>query len=230
MSKFLLNILPQISKALVNSKIQFLIQKFFFLISVRPTLRPTRPLAQPAHWPHRPRRLKPSRPAHPAHASVASSREIRLPVLVRAFRAGRLSLVPLTTGPQLSVPSTNSSCPSSPAPPPIPGHRAPPSSAPRVPPSHYHLAFISPPLISLLNPPPSSMALKPLTPVLTALAAPPRCSPGPYKRQAPPPSSTTPSPTSFPLSPRLSSVLTERCRLPVLHHHRPASTAPPELQ
>jgi hypothetical protein len=31
MSKFLLNILLQISKAWVNSKIQFLIQKFFFL-------------------------------------------------------------------------------------------------------------------------------------------------------------------------------------------------------
>jgi hypothetical protein len=31
MSKFLLNLLVQISKALVNSKIQFLIQKFFFL-------------------------------------------------------------------------------------------------------------------------------------------------------------------------------------------------------
>jgi hypothetical protein len=31
MSKFLLNLLLQISEALVNSKIQFLIQKFFFL-------------------------------------------------------------------------------------------------------------------------------------------------------------------------------------------------------
>jgi hypothetical protein len=32
MSKFLLNLLLQNSKSLVNSKIQFLIQKFFFLI------------------------------------------------------------------------------------------------------------------------------------------------------------------------------------------------------
>jgi hypothetical protein len=31
MSKFLINLLVQISKALVNSKMQFLIQKFFFL-------------------------------------------------------------------------------------------------------------------------------------------------------------------------------------------------------
>jgi hypothetical protein len=48
MSKFLLNLLVQISKALVNSKIQFLIQKFFSSLSARPTLWPTRPLAQPA--------------------------------------------------------------------------------------------------------------------------------------------------------------------------------------
>jgi hypothetical protein len=32
MSKFLLNLLLQISKALVNSKIKFLIQKSFFLV------------------------------------------------------------------------------------------------------------------------------------------------------------------------------------------------------
>jgi hypothetical protein len=48
MPKFLLNILVQISKALVNSKIQFLIHKFFSSLSARPTLRPTRSLAQPA--------------------------------------------------------------------------------------------------------------------------------------------------------------------------------------
>jgi hypothetical protein len=68
MSKFLLNLLLQISKALINSKFQFLIQKFFFLISTRPT-----------HWPRHPHRPKPFRSAHPAHASVASSQEIRLP-------------------------------------------------------------------------------------------------------------------------------------------------------
>jgi hypothetical protein len=48
MSKFLLNLLVQISKVLVNSKIKFLIQKFFSSLSARPTLRPTRSLAQPA--------------------------------------------------------------------------------------------------------------------------------------------------------------------------------------
>jgi hypothetical protein len=49
MSKFLQNLLVQISKALVNSKIQIFNSKFFFSsFSARPTLRPTRPLAQPA--------------------------------------------------------------------------------------------------------------------------------------------------------------------------------------
>jgi hypothetical protein len=51
MSKFLLNLLLQISKAFVNSKIQFLIQKSFSLLSARPTLWPIRPLAQPARQP-----------------------------------------------------------------------------------------------------------------------------------------------------------------------------------
>jgi hypothetical protein len=100
-------------------------------------------------------------------------------LLVHAFRAGRLSHVSLSTGPQLSVPSPTSSRLSWPTPPPLPGHRAPPSSTPRVPPDRYHLAFISPPLNPLLNPPPSSMALKPLMPVLNSPATPPRRSPGP---------------------------------------------------
>jgi hypothetical protein len=228
MSKFLLNLLLQISKALVDSKIQFSIRNFFFHafgpaeLAAHPTFGPAG-----SRWPLLSRAE--SNPAGPASPCVDDAfAEVRFSFWFTPSRAGRLSLIPLTTGPRLSAPSPTSSHPSSPAPPPIPGHRAPPSSAPRVPPSRYHLAFISPPLISLLNPPPSSMALKSLTPALTALATPPRCSPGPYKRRAPPTSSTTPSPASFSISPCLSSVLTKRRRLPVLHHHRPASTAPPE--
>jgi hypothetical protein len=75
---------------------------------------------------------------------------------------------------------------------------------------------------------PSSMALKPLTPTLTAPATPPRRTPGPYKRRAPSPSFTAPLPAPISLSPRLSSPLTERRRLAILHRHRPASSAPPE--
>jgi hypothetical protein len=102
MSKFFLNLLLQISKALVNSKIQFLIRKFFSLLSARQTPRPVRPLAQPAHRLHHPRRPKQSRPAHPARASVTSSREIHFPFRITPSRAGRLSLVSLSTRPHLS--------------------------------------------------------------------------------------------------------------------------------
>jgi hypothetical protein len=120
-----------------------------------------------------------SNPAGPASPRVDGAfAEVRFPFWFTPSRAGRLSLVPLTTGPWLSALSPTSSLLSSPAPPPIPGHRASPSSAPWVPPSRYHFSFISPPLISLLNPPPSSMALKPLTPALTAPAIPP---PAPIK-------------------------------------------------
>jgi hypothetical protein len=51
MSKFLVNLLLQISKALVNSKIQFLIQKFSFLtfspidLAAHSAFGPTSPLA-----------------------------------------------------------------------------------------------------------------------------------------------------------------------------------------
>jgi hypothetical protein len=110
MSKFLLNLLLQISEALVNSKIQFLIQKFFSLLLARPTPWPVRPLALPAHRPHWPaspadppaHRPKQSWPAHPACASVVSSRKIRFPFRIMPSRAGRLSLISLSTGPHLS--------------------------------------------------------------------------------------------------------------------------------
>jgi hypothetical protein len=136
-------------------------------------------------------------------------------LLVRTFRAGRLSLVSLTSGPRLSAPSPTSSRPSSPAPPPLSNHRVPPSSTPRVSPSRYGLTFIFPPLITLLNPPPSSMVLMPLTSALTPAppATPPRCSLDPYKRRAPPPKFTTPLPASLHFSPRSSLPLTECRRL-----------------
>jgi hypothetical protein len=104
MSKFLLNLILQISKALVNSKIKFLIQKLFSLLSARPTPWPVRPPSQPAHQPHRPRRPKQSWSAHLARASVASSWETRFPFWITPSRAGRLSLVSLSTGAHLSDP------------------------------------------------------------------------------------------------------------------------------
>jgi hypothetical protein len=228
MSKFLLNLLLQISKALLNSKIQFLIQKFSFLtfgpadLAAHSAFGPTSPLASlpPQAETH------PSQPTYPMRRSCLHGNKFSL--LVRAFRAGRLSLISLSSGPRLSAPSLTSGRLSSPAPPPLPGHPAPPSSVPQVPPSRYHPAFIFPPLIPLLNPPSSSMALKPLTPALTPLATPPRRSPDPYKRRAPPPDRTSPSPSSL-----LSTLEPPSHRAPpppVLHHHRPASMPPPELR
>jgi hypothetical protein len=79
MSKFLLNLLLQISKALINSKIQFLIQKFFFH-----TFGPADLVAHSAYGPASPLASLPpqaetARLAHLAHASVASSREYVFP-------------------------------------------------------------------------------------------------------------------------------------------------------
>jgi hypothetical protein len=102
MSKFLLNLLLQISKALVNSKIQFLIQKSCSLLSAQPTLRPVRPLAQPAHRPRRSPQAEIASAGPSSRASVASSREICFPFQITPSRAGRLSLVSLSTGPHLS--------------------------------------------------------------------------------------------------------------------------------
>ena len=142
MSKFLLNLLLQISKALVNSKIQFLIRKFFSLLLARPTPRPVRPPAQLAHRLRRPRRPKSSRPAHLARASVASSRKIRFPFRITPSQAGRLSLVSLSTGPHLS------DSPPSPCRPTPVGNPPRHCPAPRMPPSFY-----SPPSsLSPLNP------------------------------------------------------------------------------
>jgi hypothetical protein len=117
----------------------------------RSTLRPIRPLspASPLATPPPQAETVPAGPSSPRVGRVFAGNMSSL--LVRAFRAGRLSHVSRSTGPQMSVPSPTFSCPSLPVPPPIPGHLAPLSSVPRVPSSRYHLAFISPPLISLLN-------------------------------------------------------------------------------
>jgi hypothetical protein len=154
MSKFLLNLLLQICKALVNSKIQFLIQKFFFL-----AFGPTDLAAHSAFGPASPAglavlagRYHPRRPIQPVCRWRLCGSTFSL--LVRAFRAGCFSLISLSSGPPLSAPSLTSGHPSSAAPPPPPGHPTPPSSAPRVPLSRYHPAIIPPPLIPLLNPAP----------------------------------------------------------------------------
>jgi hypothetical protein len=112
-------------------------------------------------------------------------------------RASAVSFVPHLWPPELGLAATAS------RPPRVAQLRALGAAEP-LPPRHH------PPLIPLL--PPSSMALKPLMPALTP-ATPPRCSPDPYKRRAPPSGFTAPLPASLLFSPRSSIALIERHHL-----------------
>jgi hypothetical protein len=148
MSKFLLNLLLQISKALVNSKFRFLIQKSFSLLSARPTLRPDRPLAQPAHRPHRSPQAEivPAGPSSPrvGHVFVGNT----FSFLDHAFPS-RLPLPRLSINRAPPVRITTFPAPADPGQK-FPRTAAPPRHcpAPRMPPSFY-----SPPSsLSPLNP------------------------------------------------------------------------------
>jgi hypothetical protein len=80
MSKFLLNLLLQNSKSMVNSKIQFLIQKLFYLI-----FGPADLAAHPAfglagsHWPLSSRGPNPTLPAQLARVLMARLRKYVFP-------------------------------------------------------------------------------------------------------------------------------------------------------
>jgi hypothetical protein len=72
MSKFILNLLLQNSKALVNSKIQFLIWKFFFLIFGTADLAAHPAFGPPSsHWPLSSRGPNPTLPAKLARVLMA---------------------------------------------------------------------------------------------------------------------------------------------------------------
>jgi hypothetical protein len=115
-----------------------------------PYFRPDRPCGPLSLWPSHPAGLAAPQAETPPHRPIQPVRRWRLcrntfSLLVHAFWACRLSLVSLSSGPRLSAPFLIFGRPSSPMPPPLFGHPALPSSAPRVPPSHYHPAFIFPP-------------------------------------------------------------------------------------
>jgi hypothetical protein len=130
MSKFLLNLL-QIIKALVNSKIQFLIQKFFFL-----TFGPTDLAAHSAFGPASPLASLPPR-AETALAGPPSPRVslvfmgIRFPFWFLPSELAASLLVSLPSGAELSV--SSSSCAGRPLPlsPVASGHPAPHDLRPR---------------------------------------------------------------------------------------------------
>jgi hypothetical protein len=165
MSKFFLNLHLQISKALVNSKIQFLIQNYF----------PTQP---------RPTSSPPVRPSRPIACSACPIRPSPAP-LVRFGRrllrfsdsvVASLSLIggpTLSVSPGLSPSSDNARAATAPRLPSTAQLHASGAAGPL--PPRLHFSSLNP----LLNPPPSLMALKPLTPVLNSQATPPRRSPDP---------------------------------------------------
>jgi hypothetical protein len=103
MSKFLLNLLVQISKALVNSKIQFLIQKFLFF-AFGPADHAAHSAFGPAgsRWPRCPRRPKPPSPAHPARTSVASLWEYVFPFGLRLLSWSLLPRLSVKRAPAVS--------------------------------------------------------------------------------------------------------------------------------
>jgi hypothetical protein len=136
MSKFLLNLLLQISKALVNLKIQFLIQKFFFL-----TFGPADLVAHSAfdpagsRWPLLSHRPKPTgRPKRSARARRWRNCRSALSPLIHAFCLNAFSL----SSADAWVPHVSPVFPTAPA---DPGRI---SSAPRMPPSLYRPPSLSP--------------------------------------------------------------------------------------
>jgi hypothetical protein len=131
MSKFLLNLLLQISKSLVNSKIQILIQKFFFL-----TFGPTDLVAHSAFGPASPLASLPPQ-AETAPVGLPSPRVgrvftgIRFPFWLAPSELAASPLVSLPSGAKLSALSPSRAgrpLPLSPVP---SGHPAPPDLRPR---------------------------------------------------------------------------------------------------
>jgi hypothetical protein len=181
------------------------------LISARPTLRPTRPLspASPLAAPSPGGRKHPAGPSSPRVGRVFAGNTFSFQIT--PSRAGRLLPVSPPHGPHLSASSS------------LPRRPTPVGIFPVLLPR----ALDAPELLqlSLITP---SMALKPLTPALTAPATPPRCSPSPYKRRAPSPEFTASLPAHISLSPRLSNSLIEHRCLPALHRHRQSSSTPLE--
>jgi hypothetical protein len=223
MSKFLLNHLVQISKALVNSKIQFLIQKFFFFAFGPTNLTGPLGLWPSRHrWPHSSRGPKPSLPAQLARASVPYLRKYIFP-----FGSRLLSWPPPSC---LSVKWASAvSFVFSPALP-DPGrvaegfHRAAAPraarSAPRIPPSPY------PPITF----PSSNCALTHHNePNYSAIEAPPSSAvtpPSPPRHPSPGPIKATPMTSGAFHTSLSSSLLLSRTGTPP-HQASPTTTVPP---
>jgi hypothetical protein len=209
MLKFLLNLLLQISKALLNSKIQFLIQEFLFLIFGPTDLAAHLASGPASRWPRCPRRPKPPRPTHLPRASVASSQEYVFP-----FGSCLSSWPPL---PHLSIKRAPTVSSISHLQPPELARAAPAFRPPSA--AQLRASGATEPLPPRLHFPSLNSPLKPsrifngvkaINAGVNPLATTPRRSPHPYKRRAPPPEFTAPLPASLHFSPRSSLPLTER--------------------
>jgi hypothetical protein len=199
MSKFHLNLLPQFSKALVNSKIQFLIQKFFsftFGLPGHAASRPTRPPGPRGQQDHS--ASQPTPPADPLGLSAHATAGLLPP------RTGRAPPLPPPAPPRHGRRPSYS----------LPCFEAA-TVAPHNPPSSIGRNNTHPSL-------PEMAATKaPITAAACGFQAPPP-PPGPYKRPPPPRSDSAPLTTSLPFS------LTPE-HAPVEPHRRHHSTlvAPP---
>jgi hypothetical protein len=232
MSKFLLNLLLQISKALVNSKIQFLFGKEFFTFG---------PIGPAASWPARPLRPAGHRPFpfSPAGRTLVlgpsrPARQWRIGQNTSPFSCWRN---PATT-PSPSVTTKWA--------PPVssifhltsadPGHAA--ASLGHLAPPHLYLEMPSqainfPTLIPRVNP--SLTTLPAFNDVNTINTAgywplpPLRCSPGPYINPQGPPATPTPPLLALKLSLALLRSRADLASLPRLHHRCAASSPSSEL-
>jgi hypothetical protein len=184
----------------------------FSLFSARPTLPPTRPLAQPTRWPHCPRRLKPPLPAHLAHGRSRlhgkyvfpfGSRIPSWPPFPRLSinRALAVSSITHLQPPELACAAT------APRPPSATHLHASGATEPLPPCLHF------PSLTSPLKPSPIFNGVKAINAGVNPPATPPRRSPDAYKRRAPTVEFTARLPASLRFSPRSSLPLTKRHRL-----------------
>jgi hypothetical protein len=212
MSEFLLNLLVQISKAFVYSKIQILFRNNF-----SSDFGPTGPAPSspsPLHPAGRRARARPTWPTRPEQPwRICQKTPLLLVCAVRQWRFLSLSRR-CQVGPTRQIhPLPRAGRPKSRL------HRTSPQLiTPRLPASiiempikaPYSPTLIPPLEFPLTTPRPSMASAVNRRLLLTGIST--RAAPAPYKRRAPPTSFTAPLPAPFLLSPRLSSALSEHRR------------------
>jgi hypothetical protein len=213
MSKFHINLLLQISKALVNSKNPIFNSEIPFFLNFGPTNLAAHPTSGPAS----------SLPSLPPQAETAPTG----PPSPRVGRVFTGICFPFWFAPSERAAYPSSLCQSGhgcqlhPPPPAtrarLRRHRSPATERRLAPRLGCHRTVTTSPSFSSLNSPlkpsPVFNGVKAINTGVNPPATPPRRSPDPYKRRSPPPEFTTPFPASLRFSPCSSLPLTERHRL-----------------